>query len=441
MKTNNPDRKIYSSIFSELISLGQYVWKHALLLLLAVALCAAATAGYFFRKSETTASMSLTLNYEEAVLGLAPNGEKIDMYVLHGNEVMGRALELAGIAEMTPEELAQCVSVSIKGASGFSLGDTTSYAIMTSYNITVRQNDSLREARISASTMLSLIRRAFHEYFAEKYIDKGVVIELTHPAYDELEYMERWELINMRANQLRSYLSSRSTAAPSFISRATGESFASLRQKMDNLIAVHLADCRAFLLEHGIAKERQTYISKLDYLNDALSRNRDKRKASYEIRMMVIDQYDGEMISTVLIPTENSNRKFYMSKTETGIDYLAVDANYDAVTVSTFQKQIDTNANILSHMRSKTANSAAEIEKANTLLQNVSDSLDEMLRLTQLTAEDYISSEANDYLLWHASRKSLKTQIGGNQFLALCGGYAALALFAAYSFKRRRKRG
>ncbi len=441
MKANKQDGKEYRTLLSGFIELGRYVWKHALILLLAIAVCAAVTGGLFYRDSKLNGKMSLTLNYETAALGLAPNGEKFDMYSLHGKEVMSRVLEMAGITDMSAEELGSCVSVSTKGASGFSLGDNTTYSITTTYSVTLKQSQRLQRERITTESILSLLSRAYSEYFAEKYIDKGVAIEITNLMNDELEYMDQWELVNLHARQLRSYLNWRSEAAPAFISKTTGESFASLRQQMDNLINVQLADTRAYLLEHGLAKNRSNYISKLDYLNDALGRNRDKRKAAYKIRMQVIDQYDGDMISTVLIPTENSNRKFYMSKTETGIDYLAVDANYDAITVSTFQKKIDTNSNILAHMQAKAENTRAETEKANALLQSASDTVEKILLLTQLNVEDYDRSEVNDYLLWYIVPTGPFSMIGGKTFLAMCGGYAVLALLAAYSSMHRRKRG
>lgn len=425
---------------SELVSLGQYVWRHALAFLFVVALCAAVTGGFFFRSNRDTAKMTVTLNYEEAALGLAPNGEKLDISSLRSREIMSRALELASITTMRPEELADCVSVSAGNTSGFSLGDRTSYIITTSYQVALKPNEALRNTLVTSQSMLLLIFKAYYEHFAEKYIDNGVVIDLVKLMDGEQEYMKKWELINMHAGQLRSYLSSRSNAAPSFVSQVTGESFASLRQQMDNLIDVQLKDCRAYLLEHGVARNRGTYIAKLDYMNDALARKRDKRKSSYDIRMHVIEEYDGEMISTVLIPTENSNRKFYMSKTETGIDYLAVDANYDAVSVSSFQKMIDNNRNIRIHMNSRVQNTEAERTKARQLLESASDTLDEILRVSLLTVDDYNQTEANDYLLWHINQNGPLYLIGGDRFLAMCAGYVVLMLFVSYSYMRRGKR-
>ena len=76
-------------------------------LILFLALC-----GWRYAKNLHTAKTVLSLDYEEASQGLAPNGTRFNIYEIRSREVMERLIEYAGLAgEISPDELSKCISV------------------------------------------------------------------------------------------------------------------------------------------------------------------------------------------------------------------------------------------------------------------------------------------------------------------------------------------
>ena len=53
-----------------------------------------------------------------------------------------------------------------------------------------------------------------------------------------------------------------------------------------------------------------------------LNINYQKFMIDYNVRKQQVQDYDSAMIGTVMVPSINENREYYMSRTNTGTDYL-----------------------------------------------------------------------------------------------------------------------
>ena len=438
--TKQSERSFFAPLFARILRTSQFLWEHILLVLLIVALLSAATAGLIFKSKSNTASMTLVFNYDKATVGLAPNGVKYEISDITGNEVMSRALALAAIRDMSPRELADCLTVNPPAAHAYSINDESSFFIATAYSVTLTGSEALNAHSITLRSMLSLIGRAYQEYFLEKYTDSGIRLYIDASSDPDEEYMETINRINQQATQLQNYLRSRDNESHDFVSSVTAESFSSLRQQVQNLINVRITDCKAYILENGISRNCSRYLSKIDFQNDDLSIRLQKRTRAYKIRMDVIDKYDGEMTSTVLIPTESRDHKYYMSKTQIEIDYIALDASNDVTAASTIQKTIDENNNIYAHMSDAYPNPTSKIVKAERLLEDCRGELVRLLELTNETSMDYMDTKSRNYLLFTISSPSLRDLLGGKKLLALAFLYSAMiVLLVDFILERREK--
>ena len=102
--------------------------------------------------------------------------------------------------------------------------------------------------------------------------------------------------------------------------------FASLSQKISNFIDIELERYEAFVLENGLAGNRTTYQSRMQYANRRLDVSKRKEMAAHDVRIEAINMYNAYMTRFVLIPTYDTNKEFYMSKTKVGVDYFADEA-------------------------------------------------------------------------------------------------------------------
>ena len=106
----------------------------------------------------------------------------------------------------------------------------------------------------------------------------------------------------------------------SFQSEETGETFTSLEKKINSFRDVQIERYRAFVLENGLVRDRTQYISKLNYINRISNIYYMKHLTAYQVRLEAIDKYERDMASVVLVPTEDENREFYMSRTQIGVE-------------------------------------------------------------------------------------------------------------------------
>ncbi|MBR3019913.1 MAG: hypothetical protein IKH57_23035 [Clostridia bacterium] len=440
MAKRNSDKKAYVSLLSEVVKTLKALKQYWFLAFFLVAVLSAATAGLFFKSSVEDAFLKVTYNYENATNGLLPNGAKLDTFMIMSDEVMRDVLDRARITDMSPGALSSLLAIAPLNSRSFNAANTASYYITTSYMVTIDDSEVLTKYRMTKRSMLNLIGQAYRDYFIKHYTDDGISIDFSQSIEDSMEYEEDYEFLNMCAKELLNYLKSKSNYANSFVSDNTGFSFPKIRQELTNLMNVSLPDCRAFILEHGVALNRSRYIAKIVFLLDDMKRNYEKGKNSFDIRGDVIDSYDGQMISTVLIPTEDKKEKFYMSKTQTGVDYLALDRSTSAINTSRLQREIDKNENIHSHMKSVSENTPEDTEKTRAFLASIRSELARLLTLTNQTNAEFNEQEAGEYLKTSISGNGLMAAIGGKKILAAGFVYVLIAILFVRRLSDRKEK-
>ena len=130
-----------------------------LFLIITLSLC-----GFHYIRNLHTASTILSLDYEEASKGLTPNGMRFNIFEIRSVEVMERLIRYAGLeGKITPDELSECISV--KATHDKSVSGNVNY-ISTSF--IVRLTNNIID-RIKAEDLLSLLCKAYREYFVDHY--------------------------------------------------------------------------------------------------------------------------------------------------------------------------------------------------------------------------------------------------------------------------------
>ncbi len=428
-KNNQPNRPQKSKFWTLVELLFQGLWKHRFVCLTILILVTCSTSLVMYRQKAHTAKMLVALNYEEATRGLYPNNTRFNISLIKSEDVLDRAIAKAGLeGQITALDMADHITALASNVNGMQLpSDTTSYKIATTYTITYEKNDELGP-RISAKDMLGLIVEAYKEVFYEDYTYVEVGIAPDWSECEEQEYMEIGSFFEKECQKLRRFLNTNANENGTFRSARTGETFTSLRQKVDNFITIDLEKYDSYVLQSGLSKNRERYISKLEYENFLKNIDYQKFMAEYQNRLHTIDIYDSALTAVVLIPTLDTQNNFYMSRTKVAIDYQATAAESANANGNDTLAVIQKNEYAIRQMRSQTANTPSSIATAQSMIQDMKQKLETLIETTKILNKEYVRYKTKNYLTISFEERSLADELSlkwviladGAAFCALC---------------------
>ncbi len=405
------------------------LWQHRFVYLTILILVTCSTSLVMYRQKARTAKMLVALNYEEATRGLYPNNTRFNISLIKSEDVLDRAIAKAGLeGQITALDMADHITALASNVNGMQLpSDTTSYKIATTYTITYEKNDELGP-RISAKDMLGLIVEAYKEVFYETYTYVEVGIAPDWSECEEQEYMEIGSFFEKECRMLRRFLNTNANENGTFRSARTGETFTSLRQKVDNFITIDLEKYDSYVLQSGLSKNRERYISKLEYENFLKNIDYQKFMAEYQNRLHTIDIYDSALTAVVLIPTLDTQNNFYMSRTKVAIDYQATAAESANANGNDTLAVIQKNEYAIRQMRSQTANTPSSIATAQSMIQDMKQKLETLIETTKILNKEYVRYKTKNYLTISFEERSLADELSlkwviladGAAFCALC---------------------
>lgn len=395
-------------------------------LLLMTAIVTAALGEYYYIASFDTASTVMMLNYEESSKGMAPNQARFNISDFGSMTVMRRAVETAGLENViAPEDLAECVSVSpthIKNTD-----DADNYYISTSYYIYYRQPKEITE--ISAENMLDVICNSYKELFFNEYTMNPEILSYDYDEVKDMDYTDIASLFSTRIGELDRYLSMRADEGGEFTSSETGETFGSLRKLVANLKDYDLDTYNAYIWESGVVRDKSRYENTLDYLNYNYSREKNKSYNEYDIRRDVIGYFSTAMSTSILIPTYNSKQEFYMSRTKTGVDYLASEAAYYLQNAKDLNLKQEKNKDRIEKLKNS---SGASTEKAEGMIANMIKEFKRIEQLAVVTDREYINQKTRNYISFKSDSDSFLKRLPMDKLGMVAIAFFCAALFAYY---------
>lgn len=428
-KNNQPNRPQKSKFWALIELVLRGLWQHRFVYLTILILVTCSTSLVMYRQKTRTAKMLVALNYEEATRGLYPNNTRFNISLIKSEDVLDRAIAKAGLeGQITALDMADHITALASNVNGMQLpSDTTSYKIATTYTITYEKNDELGP-RISAKDMLGLIVEAYKEVFYETYTYVEVGIAPDWSECEEQEYMEIGSFFEKECRMLRRFLNTNANENGTFRSARTGETFTSLRQKVDNFITIDLEKYDSYVLQSGLSKNRERYISKLEYENFLKNIDYQKFMAEYQNRLHTIEIYDSALTAVVLIPTLDTQNNFYMSRTKVAIDYQATAAESANANGNDTLAVIQKNEYAIRQMRSQTANTPSSIATAQSMIQDMKQKLETLIETTKILNKEYVRYKTKNYLTISFEERSLADELSlkwviladGAAFCALC---------------------
>lgn len=340
----------------------------------------------------STASIIITLNYDNASKGQNANGTRYNMSEIICDEVIERAIEKGALQNVSVNDLASCLYVmpTVQGSAA----DESMYHVTTEFLLTYLS--SARTSHLDAENVVRLVADAYKEFYIENYADNFDSLNITIDAEEDFadtDYLDTAEWLKIQASVVGRYMEELAYENPSFLSDE-GETFSSIASKVSNVSSVLIEDnLKAYLLQNGMSKDRDAYIGRLKYDNRLSDFAMQKADASFEIRNEAVKKYSEEMARIVLVPTWDEEGEYYMGRTKIGIDTLSMEAEGYSNSSAGYSKEIATNESVMQALR--TGRGTGDEELVAYMVQEISAEIESLAQKASAAGQKYSETRMN----------------------------------------------
>lgn len=376
-------------------------------------------------------AMLMAFNYEKAARGQNPNVTRFNESNILSERVLEQVIQRGSLG-LSTEQLAGCLSISTPlDAEKLDVTQESDLKISTEYH--VRCSPKVGLYGTDPKTVLDLLANVYWEDFVKNYAENDSILDLSFEKLDGMEYLDVKDYLEMQANKLHNYLPGNSSESSSFRASESEETFASLSQKIGNYIDIELERYKAFVLENGLVGNQTTYQSRMQYANRILDTERLKEMASHDVRIEAINMYNAYMTRFVLIPTYDTEKEFYMSKTKVGVDYFADEAKEHLEEATKLVEEMEHNTYASQQVGGARAADSV-YEQADQRITELKTELANLAAQSRELCSTYVKEKRDGYIQVSFSAPAvlggvLKAALLTILFVAALGGNAVLAPF------------
>lgn len=343
-------------------------------------------------EKQAQASTIIGFNYAEASKGLYPNNTRFNTYDILDDEILNEVLATGEFGNISVETLRSTLSVEPLDA-GEELS-SEQYYVSTEY--VLRYQAKMNTIHLPARKLVDTIANIYHQQFLEKYSRKSNILELDFTEYDQADFLDQIDMLEVMASNVVEYLNMMNIEAPLYFSE-TGETFASIASKVKNYQEVELERLASYVLTNGIARDKSQLLSKLGYENRMKIISYMKNMASYQVRLETIDMYERDMASIVLVPTRDEKGEFYMGRTKVGVDNFAKQADEAIQTAKQIQTDILSNQYAMNQIHTLELQES-DLETMQRLMNEAKEKLFSFTEEGRQLVLNYDAETAGDFL-------------------------------------------
>ena len=262
------------------------LWRNTLWILLLMIIAAVSFAWYSAQKSEDSATANLMLCYDQAYEGLNPNGTRFNIYELTSDAVLDKALERAGLmGKLSRSELLSSLEIRASGSQS-----AKNMYIATEYSVRLRGEKLPR--RVSARSMLNLLMETYKQYFLEHYGANDSALDIDWSDVDNWEYVEFANIMDVKVNNLITYLNGLRTESGMSQYRISGESFRSLSESISSFRDIYLNKYTSFVTINHLFRNPASFRSKLEYRRFLTEQSMKASKDLFDVSEAALNMYD-----------------------------------------------------------------------------------------------------------------------------------------------------
>ena len=386
---------------------------------------------YFVISSDSSATAEMSLNYEEGAYGLNPNSTRFYVYDIESPEVVEGMLYYCGIDPETVDinSIIDCISVRPTNAKAFS---EESLFISTTFKITMKQPAQIKN--VDVEDLLMFLCKSYKDYFYSKYTENRSILSFDIENFNDQEFMVIADLFDLKAQQIEKYLNTRVKQSKTFTEKESDTTFKSLVQQVDDIRSYDVEKYRSFVKEAGCSHDKARYIRSLEYVNRINNLTFNKDMAAYTINNEGIQMYNELMANVVMIPSiDKEKNTYYMSRTKTGMDYMAKQADDRLASAKELDREVKHNDDIIAKMGAG-ENKSSDIQKAYKMIDDINQKFSDLSKQIENVDKAYVKYKTKDYLTFKTSHPSFQQKLQPTKLIVIAGALLAL-IFAAIWLK------
>ena len=401
-------------------------WRSVLLLAIVLGVFFAVDMIILGPRSET---VTMTLNYEQASDGLTPNATRFNMYEIKTEPVLQALARYSGLAgRVSTDDLAECIQVENTQETG--VAGTGNDFISTSYHIDFRQTGKIPHR--TAKTMLTLLCKAYREYFYENYVvGKTAVGQGLDELDTSTEFLSRVDAFQLKIQQIERYATERMGESGNFRDPVSGLSFLDIQLRAQNLKTYDLVNLRSYVIFNAISEDAGILRDQLLYRERMEKLVYDKRMASYGVNNEGIERFDKVMTSVLMVPTINDKSLISVYTAQTGMDSLVEKADEDLNEAMRRFIQMESDQTIADSVVSKAVNQE-QWDKTEQMTADLDKKIDDLFFDLEVTDKAYESTRVQRYMMFTDFRSALSLRSALIHSVVMTAGFAVIMFVVIY---------
>ena len=348
---------------------------------------------YLMKGAPYKGSFKMSYTYPKASKGLTPNSTTLDVNEIFSDQVLEQAAQTGLLGALSSEEIKSTLSISNIRQRGVVSADEL--YVSTEYMISYEASDT--SASVGKEAVLKAVADSYYDYFVSKYGRKTDILENDYSEMTQLDYLDINTYLYRQISGIMDYMEMCSRESSAFVSEKTDESFDTIRDKAKYFRDVSLERNKAYILKYGISKNKEQYISRLNYGNRLENVEYLKNLAAYRVRLSAIARYDRDITRAVLVPTRDDDGEFYQSRTKIGTDFFFFFSDKHLTYATDNQLTIETNNYYIERLSSAPGDSSHR-QKAEEMVEALKKEIETISYKAAETVKDYDEQTSNGYI-------------------------------------------
>ena len=266
--------------------------------------------------------------------------------------------------------------------------------------------------------LLNTLLDCYSDYFYQLYgFNKPLGAAVTAVDSDSYDYAQQVDLYKDSLRALRSYLNDLDEEDnTAFRSSVTGYTFNDLSEYVKTVTSIDLDRISSYISVNNVTKNKEATIAYYEYRIENMTRDKDEYEERVKALDASIDKYIKDHITVYgetadIESTVHSEQYDAMFKQKTTVESLLAQTKQD---IKFFESRRDA-------LKSNKTSSKANIEKAEADLAALNNKVNDIVDLTEKTANDYFENVqfANAYTVLAPATKSVSAGISQALSVAL----------------------
>lgn len=407
--------------------------------LIAIAVCIGLLAAFLITGvrqivgSGSYAQAVITLQYEGIESGLDPNGAAFDINKLKSPVVIEDALTGLGITDIDTEEIRKNIEIEgvipedaverITVINQMAEKDATNYEKIldveyfpSQYVISLHQGRGMSASE--TREILNAVLESYRAWFLDTYANTAVLtITGNLIRYQDYDYAESIDMLQAQIDMMQDYVTERRDQAPDFRSAGTGLSFGDIAASLETIESIDMANLASYIENNVLTKDRARQIEYYNYKIKAYTMELSKMQTQLGTVQNTLDTYVKDPV--VIVSSQESTQeitqtsKYYDSLVQKKIELSKQVAEINTKLNETYM-QLDAVTS------SDRKNVQGEYDKADEMLERLTETISKWAELTEKTTEEYYTTTLFSNAVKIAVPAQYKAAGGIKKRIAVC---------------------